>query len=171
MDNRTVENALIVADYPKAGDANKTILDKFENSNEIVSGVRNIRNEKNIPNKEVLDVYTDSENAFYSEIVNKLGNVDLKIGEAVPENAQSIRIGTQEYFIPLGDFIDADAEKEKLAEEKKYLEGFLNSVRKKLSNDKFVNGAPEAVVNAERKKESDALEKIKMIEDQLKKLG
>lgn len=170
MEDRNVEDALIVADYPKAKEVNTAILEKFNISTGVVSGIRNIRNEKNIPNKEVLELFTDSDDTFFAEIIEKLGNVNLNISSDVPENAQSFRVGTQEYAIPLEGFIDTEAEIEKLMEEKKYLEGFLNSVRKKLGNEKFVNGAPEAVVNAERKKESDALEKISMIEDQLTKL-
>lgn len=170
MEDRNVEDALIVADYPKAKEVDSAILEKFNVSTDVVSGIRNIRNEKNIPNKEILELFTDSDKTFYSEIIEKLGNVNLNISTEAPENAQSFRVGTQEFSIPLEGFIDTEAEIEKLTDEKKYLEGFLNSVRKKLGNEKFVNGAPEAVVNAERKKESDALEKIAMIEDQLSKL-
>lgn len=170
MENRKTEDALIVAKYPMAGIVNAADLEKFSISNEIVSGIRNIRNEKNIPNKEKLQLYTENDYLFYPEIVEKLGNVTLETSQETPENAQSFRIGTQEFFIPLVDFIDAEAEVAKLKDEKKYLEGFLISVRKKLSNEKFVAGAPEAVVNAERKKESDAMEKIAMINDQINKL-
>ena len=170
MEDRNVEDALIVADYPKAKEVNTAILEKFNISTDVVSGIRNIRNEKNIPNKEVLELFTDSDETFFAEIIEKLGNINLNISTEAPENAQSFRVGTQEFSIPLEGFIDTEAEIEKLTDEKKYLEGFLNSVRKKLGNEKFVNGAPEAVVNAERKKESDALEKIAMIEDQLSKL-
>ena len=170
MENRKTEDALIVAKYPMAGIVNAADLEKFSISNEIVSGIRNIRNEKNIPNKEKLQLYTENDYLFYPEIVEKLGNVTLETSQETPENAQSFRIGTQEFFIPLVDFIDAEAEVAKLKDEKKYLEGFLISVRKKLSNEKFVAGAPEAVVNAERKKESDAMEKIAMISDQINKL-
>lgn len=170
MENRKTEDALIVANYPMAGIVNAAVLEKFSISNEIVSGIRNIRNEKNIPNKEKLQLYTENDYLFYPEIVEKLGNVTLETSQETPENAQSFRIGTQEFFIPLVDFIDAEAEVAKLKDEKKYLEGFLISVRKKLSNEKFVAGAPEAVVNAERKKESDAMEKIAMINDQINKL-
>lgn len=171
MQERSVKNALIVADYPKAQEVNAAHLEQFEISTEIVSGIRNIRNEKNIANKETLEVYTENSQTFHVEIVEKLGNVHLKLQAETPENAQSFRVGTQEFYIVLSDFIDAEAEIEKLTSEKKYLEGFLKSVRGKLSNERFVNNAPEAVVNAERKKESDAVEKIKMIEEQLGKLG
>lgn len=170
MEDRAVEDALIVADYPKAGEVNGESLEMFNFSTEIVSGIRNIRNEKGIPNKEVLELYTDKDTTFYPEIIEKLGNIKVHISNDTPDQAQSFRVGTQEFAIPLEGFIDAEAEIEKLEDEKKYLEGFLNSVRKKLGNEKFVNGAPEAVVNAERKKESDALEKIALIDEQLAKL-
>jgi len=83
------------------------------------------------------------------------------------DNAASFRVGFNEYFVPLDGFIDIEAEKKKLLEELTYTEGFLNSVRKKLSNERFVNNAPEKVVAMERKKETDALEKIAMLKKRL----
>ena len=171
MDDRKAEDAMIVAEYPTAGDINESDLEKFYISNEIVSAIRNLRNEKQIANKEKLDVFAENDYTFNTEIVEKLANVVLKTEQKAPENAQSMRVGTQEFYIPLDDFVDTEAEIEKLTSEKKYMEGFLKSVRGKLNNAKFVNNAPEAVVNVERKKESDALEKIKLIDEQLGKLG
>lgn len=167
---RPVSESLIVTDYPIGGTVNESDLEKFVISNEIISAIRNLRNEKNIPNKEKLEVYTENTYLFNKEIVEKLAGAKLKTEEESHENAYSIRVRTQEFFIPLTDFVDAEAEAEKLNSEKQYLEGFLKSVRGKLRNDKFVNHAPEAVVNAERKKESDAMEKIALIEEQLAKL-
>ena len=170
MEKRSLEDALIIAPYPKSGTINETNLEKFEISNQIISAIRNLRNEKNIPQKEKLEMFTENEYFFNSDVVEKLGNIVLIIGNEIPDNANSFRVGTQEFYVPLDNFIDTEGEIQKLTDEKKYLEGFLKSVRGKLNNEKFVNNAPEAVVNMERKKESDALEKIKMIDEQLSKL-
>jgi len=171
IEERTPENALIVAAYPelKIG-YSMDVIKAFETTSEIISGVRAIRNEKGISPKEQLELYAtaNSLEEFNSALVEKLGNVIIKGGETFPEKGFTFRVGTYEFLIPVSENIDLEAEKEKLMKEKEYLEGFLNSVRKKLSNEKFVNGAPEAVVNAERKKEADALAKIAQIEEQLK---
>lgn len=171
IEERTPENALIVAAYPelKIG-YSMDVIKAFETTSEIISGVRAIRNEKGISPKEQLELYAtaNSLEEFNSALVEKLGNVIIKGGETFPEKGFTFRVGTFEFLIPVSENIDLEAEKEKLMKEKEYLEGFLNSVRKKLSNEKFVNGAPEAVVNAERKKEADALAKIAQIEEQLK---
>lgn len=171
IEERTPENALIVAAYPelKIG-YSMDVIKVFETTSEIISGVRAIRNEKGISPKEQLELYAtaNSLEEFNSALVEKLGNVIIKGGETFPEKGFTFRVGTFEFLIPVSENIDLEAEKEKLMKEKEYLEGFLNSVRKKLSNEKFVNGAPEAVVNAERKKEADALAKIAQIEEQLK---
>lgn len=170
MEERTEENALIISEYPEAGQVNAAVLEQFKISSDLISSVRNIRNEKGIANKEELELYAENDFLFYTEIVEKLANVRLKITENTPENAQSFRVGTQEFYIPLNDYIDTEAEIQKLNEEKKYFEGFLNSVRKKLNNERFMAGAPENVINAELKKQSDALDKISMIQEQLNKL-
>lgn len=171
IEERTPENALIVAAYPelKIG-YSMDVIKAFETTSEIISGVRAIRNEKGISPKEQLELYAtaNSLEEFNSALVEKLGNVIIKGGETFPEKGFTFRVGTFEFLIPVSENIDLEAEKEKLMKEKEYLEGFLNSVRKKLLNEKFVNGAPEAVVNAERKKEADALAKIAQIEEQLK---
>lgn len=171
IEKRTPENALIVTAYPelKIG-YSMDVIKAFETTSEIISGVRAIRNEKGISPKEQLELYAtaNSLEEFNSALVEKLGNVIIKGGETFPEKGFTFRVGTFEFLIPVSENIDLEAEKEKLMKEKEYLEGFLNSVRKKLSNEKFVNGAPEAVVNAERKKEADALAKIAQIEEQLK---
>lgn len=168
---RKDEDALIISEYPKIGQVNASVLEQFRISNEIISNVRNIRNQKNITFKDELQVYTENNFLFYTEIVEKLANVKVQISKDIPENVQSFRVGTQEFSIALDDFIDIESEILKLNDERKYLEGFLNSVRKKLSNEKFVSGAPESVVNAELKKESDTLEKISLIQEQLNKLS
>ena len=171
MDERSTEKALIVADYPKAGTVNESDLEKFNISNDIISAIRNLRNEKQIAKKEKLEVFAENDYTFNAAVVEKLAGVTLITDQKAPENALSLRVGTQEFFVPVAEFVDAEAEIEKLTTEKQYLEGFLKSVRGKLGNARFVDNAPEAVVNAERKKESDAMDKIALIDEQLSKLG
>lgn len=108
--------------------------------------------------------------SFNPNLIEKLANVNLRNSAELPEKAFTFRVGTSEFMIPVNESVDLEAEKQKLEKERVYLTGFLNSVRKKLSNQKFVSGAPEAVVDAERKKESDALEKIALIDEQLRGL-
>lgn len=169
---RGKQDALIVSAYPEPDVFDNEILSTFDFSAEIVSGVRAIRNEKGISPKEKLELFasTEIQKSFDNALVQKLSNTELRFSEEFPEKGFSFRVGTSEFFIPATENIDLEAEREKLEKEKEYLKGFLRSVQNKLSNEKFVSGAPEAVVNAERKKESDALEKIALIDEQLKGL-
>ncbi|MGV4462853.1 valine--tRNA ligase [Ornithobacterium rhinotracheale] len=168
---RKVEEALIVSSYPEAQAFDEKVLGLFENSAEIVSGIRTIRKEKNIPNKEKLNLFTENSDTFLTAVVEKLGNLNpIEFSSEKPNNAQTFRVGVQEFHAPLEGLIDAEAEIEKLEADKKYLEGFLKSVEKKLSNERFVANAPEQVVAMERKKQADATEKIALIEEQLKSL-
>src|SRR5690606_20965009 len=115
----------------------------------------------------------NNENASqeFDSLISKLGNISILsyVSEKV-EGALSFRVKSNEYFIPIVDAIDVEAEIKKLTEELKYTEGFLKSVQKKLGNERFVNNAPEQVVSAEKKKEADALAKIKTIEESLASL-
>ena len=147
----------------EATDADKKLVADIETVKQIVSGVRTVRNQKNIPNKEQMQLQAIGEDAFaaYSPIVVKMAN--LKSIETVAEkqaDASQFMVGTHEYAVPLGDMIDVAAEIEKQEAQLKHLEGFLAGVMKKLSNEKFVAHAPEAVVALERKKQSDSEEKI-----------
>ena len=119
--------------------------------------------------KEALEVFADTNagNEIFVDVFTKLGNVsNFNTGDK-PEKGFAFRVGTLEFMIPMSDNIDVEAEREKLQKELEYNKGFLNSVRKKLSNEKFVAGAPEQVIANERKKEADALEMISQIEEQL----
>ena len=149
------------------------LLNDFEQIKQIVSGVRTIRNQKNIAPKEQLVLNAIGQNAFgqYDAVVCKMAN--LKNIETVAEksaDASAFMIGTYEYAIPLGDMIDVAAEIEKAEAQLKHLEGFLVGVRKKLSNERFVANAPEAVVALERKKESDSLEKMATLQETIAEL-
>ena len=158
---------------PRSVFFDQRMLDDFDTAREVIAGVRNIRNTRNISPKEALEVrYMAGDRRFnigsFEGIIRKLANVS-KI-EAVNEKAEgalSFMIGTTECFVPMSQNIDVEAELKKLQDELKYAEGFLAAVMKKLSNEKFVNGAPAQVVETERKKQSDAETKIAALKAQI----
>ncbi len=171
IEKRSAENALIVANWPENTDFDDTVIKGFEQAAEVVSGIRTIRKEKNIAFKETLSLsfinHEKLDDKFHC-VIEKLGNLECiqEVSEK-PEGSLSFRIGSNEYFIPVTGAINTEEEITKLEEELKYTEGFLMSVRKKLSNERFVNGAPEKVVAMERKKEADALSKIETLKESL----
>lgn len=164
-------DAIIVAEWPKAEDFNNAVLQEADLLFEITSGVRNIRNSKGISPKEALELTTDSK-AIVSigDSLAKLSNLsEIKNGDK-PANAFSFVVGADEFFIPASENIDIEVEKKKIEDELNYTKGFMKSVEKKLSNEKFVNGAPEQVVAMERKKLADAEAKVKTLEESLASL-
>ncbi len=174
LNTRTKEEALIVNSYPLKKDFNEQLILDFDYTSEVISAIRKIRKEKSIPFKDTLDLfYTTKEpiNTHFDSIIKKLCNVaQIKNTNAKIDNVLSFRIKTNEYFIPFEEEIDVEAEKIKLQEELNYLNGFLKSVQKKLSNERFVNNAPEKVIAMEKKKESDAISKIAIVSENLKNL-
>ena len=174
LEERTPEQALIVASWPELKPYDSTILEGFEFASDVVSGIRTIRKEKNIAFKntiEFLVLNNESQTKGFDAIISKLGNIsNLSYTTETVENALSFRVKSNEYFIPANDTIDVAAEILKLEEELKYTEGFLKSVQKKLSNERFVSGAPEQVVASEKKKEADAVAKIETLKASLKNL-
>lgn len=171
LKDRKDGEAIIVAEWPKAASYDETILKEADMLFEITSGVRNIRSSKGISPKEAFELTTNAKVVSpISESLKKLANLsEIKSGDK-PENAFSFVVGSDEYFIPATDNVDMDAEKKKMEEELNYTRGFLKSVEKKLSNEKFVNGAPAQVVEMERKKMADAEAKIKTLEESLASL-
>ena len=174
LDNRTPEQALIIAAWPEIKTYDHTILDGFEFAAEVVSGVRTIRKEKNIAFKNPIDLLVlnnESQIKDFDSVISKLGNItSLTYTATSVDNALSFRVKSNEYFIPANDAIDIEAEILKLEDELKYTEGFLKSVQKKLLNERFVSGAPEQVVASEKKKESDAVAKIETLKASLTNL-
>ncbi|WP_395092312.1 valine--tRNA ligase [Vaginella massiliensis] len=166
---RTKEEALIITQYPAVTTFDETVIRVFENTKEATTAIRGLRSEKGMSPKEALEVFADAQatSEIYVDVFSKLGNVANFNTAEKPEKGFGFRVGTLEFMIPMSDKIDVEAERKKLQKELEYNQGFLNSVRKKLSNEKFVNGAPEQVINTERKKEADALAKIAQIEEQL----
>lgn len=171
---RTPEEALIIAKWPEAKPVNKEIISQFEFASEVISGIRNIRKEKNIAFKDAISfsvINNENSNSDFDAVISKLGNLEAidYVKEPV-EGALTFRVKSNEYFIPMEGAIDIEAEIKKLTEELNYTEGFLKSVQKKLSNERFVAGAPEQVVAAEKKKEADALAKIETLKSSLENL-
>ena len=150
--------------------AEKKLVDDIELVKQIVSGVRMVRNQKNIAPKEALELQAVTVNHYetYTAAVMKMANVSaIQVVNEKDATASAFMVGTDEFAVPLGNMIDIDAEIEKQETQLKHLEGFLAGVMKKLSNERFVANAPEAVVALERKKQSDSEEKIAALKESL----
>ena len=149
---------------------NDALAAAIENVKLIVSGVRTVRNQKNIPNKDALTLQVVGKNDFeaYTSVITKMANLSaINVVAEKDPTASAFMVGTDEFAVPLGDLIDVAAEIEKQEAQLKHLEGFLAGVKKKLANEKFVAHAPEAVVAMERKKQSDSEEKIAALKESL----
>ena len=172
---RTPEEALIVSKWPENKMVNESLISEFDFASEVVSGIRTIRKEKNIAFKDAIGfsiINNENTNTTFDAVITKLGNLENVgyVSEAI-DGALTFRVKSNEYFIPMVGAIDVEAEIKKLTEELNYTEGFLKSVQKKLTNERFVAGAPEQVVAAEKKKEADALAKIETLKTSLASLG
>ncbi|WP_282115906.1 valine--tRNA ligase [Cellulophaga baltica] len=171
---RTPEEALVIAKWPEATAIDEALISGFDFAAEVIAGVRTIRKQKNIPMKEYLELSVLNEGAIakdWDAVITKLTNVSeiSYVAEAV-DGALSFRVKSNEYFIPISGAIDVDAEIKKIEEELKYTKGFLKSVEKKLSNERFVSNAPEQVIEIEHKKKADAEAKIETLEKSLASL-
>jgi valyl-tRNA synthetase len=171
---RTPEQALIVGEWPKAKSFDAQLITDFDFATEVISGIRTIRKDKNIPFRDAIALSilnNEKASTYFDSVILKLGNVEAidYVSDKV-DGALSYRVKSNEYFIPITGAIDVEAEIIKLTEELKYTQGFLRSVQGKLSNEKFVAGAPEQVIANERKKEADALAKIATLEQSLASL-
>ncbi len=163
---------IIIAQQPKQQDVDNDILNQFIFTQDVINNIRKIRAEKNISMKEAIElIVVDKEvnvNKEFDSVIMKLCNVSsVNYVTENPQDAFGFLVKAVEFFIPVTDNIDTEAELKKLEEELKYAQGFLKSVEAKLSNEKFVNGAPAAVVDKERKKKSDSEAKIKVLEQQI----
>ena len=169
--DRTTEQAIIVSEWPKAKSFDEKLISNFDFTIEVISGIRTIRKDKNIPFKDAIDlkvVNNEKTSTHFDSVICKLGNItSLEYVNDKVDGALSYRVKSNEYFIPITGTIDVAAEITKLTEELNYTKGFLKSVEAKLSNEKFVNGAPEKVLEIERKKQADALAKIATIEQSI----
>jgi valyl-tRNA synthetase len=171
---RTPEQALIVAEYPKVTSYDEKLISSFEFASEVISGIRKVRKDKNIAFKDAIALFVlDNEkgDGVFDTVIQKLGNTEtIEKVDAAVEGAIGFRVKSNEYFVPISGAVNVEEETEKLNEELKYTEGFLKSVQKKLSNERFVNNAPDQVIANERKKEADALAKIETLKASLQAL-
>lgn len=165
--------SIMYASTPVSGEVDSVVISKMEIAKEIVANVRGLRQAKNLSPKEPLSVnVVDAEIEVPAEIVIKLANLSaLNFNQKKDSTAVSFLVGTTEFNVPLNDKIDVEAEREKLEKDKLYYQGFLSSVMKKLSNERFVANAPAAVVEAEQKKKADAEQKLASIEASLAQLN
>ncbi|MCG2461929.1 valine--tRNA ligase [Flavobacteriaceae bacterium F89] len=174
MKNRAPEEALTVSQWPKEGSVDENLIAGFTFASEVIAGIRTVRKEKNIPMKEELELSLLNEEGVSKDwdvVIKKLTNVSqISYVNAAVDGALSFRVKSNEYFIPITGAVDVEVEKQKINEELKYIKGFLMSVQKKLSNDRFVNNAPAKVIELERKKQADAEAKIETLEKSLASL-
>ena len=168
---RNKENALTVSHWPKTKSYESSFISEFEMTKEIIAGIRNFRKEKGISFKERIDLNVSNSNSklAYEASIIKLGFVGEMNYQKPSENSfgGTFRVNNLEFFIPTDAFEDTEPEREKIQTELEYTKGFLASVNKKLSNERFVANAPEKVIAIERKKVSDAEEKISLLKKSL----
>lgn len=174
LNERKEGEDIVIAEWPKAVPFNEKVLVGFEKAEKIIAQIRNIRKNNNIANKVKLEMYVRADvstQTDFDAVIVKMGN--LSVFEYVADKIQqanSFIVEGVEFFIPFGDAVDVEAEIQKMEEELKYTKGFLKSVQGKLSNERFVAGAPAQVLELERKKEADALGKIQLLEEKLTSL-
>ena len=170
--DRQPGESIMVTQLPRLEQTNDRLTADFEVVKSIVAGVRSIRLERNIPNKEslTLQVVTGDHNEAYNPVIMKMCNVDTIVRAPKDATAASFMVGTTEYAVPLGNTIDVAEEIQKMEAEIDYLEGFLRSVMKKLGNEKFVASAKPEVVAVERKKRADAESKLALLRENVAKL-
>ncbi len=175
LEKRGEKESIVNASMPVAGKTDKSMLSGFSIAMEVVSAIRTIRAEKNIPQKEelalVVKVGAESGLPPFGEVIARLANLSaISETEDKPDNAVSFMVGTTEFYIPMEDQLDIEAEVAKITKELDYNRGFLASVMKKLGNERFVNNAPEKVVQNEMAKKADAESKIAALEERRKSL-
>tara|TARA_R110000737_G_scaffold113282_1_gene146398 strand:+ start:146 stop:2776 length:2631 start_codon:yes stop_codon:yes gene_type:complete len=171
---RTPEEALVIAKWPNVQPVNENLIEGFNFAADVIAGIRTIRKEKNIPMKDALQlaVLNDGDiSKDWDVVIAKLTNLsDIDYVDSAVDGALTFRVKSNEYFVPMVGAIDIGAEIKKLEEELEYIKGFLVSVRKKLSNERFVANAPAQVIDLERQKEADAIAKIDTLEKSLASL-
>ena len=170
LTDRKEGESIMTQTLPSYVASNENTIKTFESAKEVIAGVRTIRMQKNIAQKNQLELEIIGENPvqYWIPAISKMCNLSsLKSVEDKSAGAASFIVGTTEYAVPLGDLIDVATEVEKLKADLKYQEGFLQSVLKKLSNERFVNNAPPAVIEVERKKQADAESIIKSLKESI----
>ncbi len=174
LGKRTEQDCIIIAAWPRAGSCDTAILNEGTTAFEIITEIRNTRNTKNISPKDALKLVVKENKSgilTFWPIIKKLSNLsEILFSREKIINATSFHIQSTEYFIPIEGKIDSVKEREVILKDLEYQKGFLISVDKKLSNEKFVNGAPTLVIDVERKKKADAEAKIKALEETLRNI-
>lgn len=172
---RTPKEALIVARYPKQKEFDTKLLASFDFAVDVISGIRTIRKEKNIPFKDSIQLFFTSnvkQSDQFDPIIRKLTNTSQIIKTTEKVNGVSFRVQSNEYFIPIAaENINLESEILKLQTELKRAQGFLVRIQKKLTNERFVKNAPKKVIALERKKETDTIAKMTTISSRLKSLN
>ncbi|MCB0380177.1 MAG: valine--tRNA ligase, partial [Flavobacteriales bacterium] len=171
IETRKDGESLMMNAYPKADKVDESLIEEFNFAMDVITEIRTLRKQKNIANKDQIELFVkNNQNTTtrFDCIISKLTNIsNLTYVDDKIDGAFSFVVKSNEYFIPMSENIDVEAEKEKIKKELDYTLGFLNSVNKKLANEKFVNNAPEQVLAVERKKQAEAESKIKVLEEQL----
>ena len=171
LETREEGESLMINSFPKAGKVDETLIEELNFAMEVITEIRTIRKQKNIPNKDQVELFVKTNqqhNKRFDAVISKLTNLaTLNYTNDKIDGAFSFVVKSNEYFIPISEKVDLEVEKEKIKKELDYTLGFLNSINQKLSNDKFVNNAPEQVLAVERKKQAEAESKIKVLEEQL----
>lgn len=171
ISERSIDDALVIAQQKNAESFNEEVIKNFETAAELISGVRNYRQTKGISPREAAEIYTNAAEFANEAVVRKLANVsEIHFGQKTDKPSFTFLVGATEVSIPLSENLDLGEEKAKTEEELKYLKGFLVSVEKKLSNEKFVANAKPEIVEVERQKQKDAQDKIAILEEKLKSL-
>ena len=165
----------MVSKWPVVQAYDENLLNSFDGAAEIVTNIRNIRKQQSIGAKIKLELFYSgkySVDSDFTSLIRKMGNLSLY--EATNEkigNSNGFIVNGVQFYVPFGDTVDVEAERKKLEQELDYSRGFLKSVQKKLDNERFVNSAPEKVVEIEKKKQSDTLLKISLLEEKLSNLS
>ena len=171
---RTAGESIMYAQMPKAEAVSEELIARFTLAQEVISGIRNVRKQKNIAQKNALSLKVIADENYpaeYAPVIAKMGNLDsIEEVKEKDATADAFIVKTTQYFVPMGENIDVEAEMKKLTDELTYLEGFLASVMKKLSNERFVSSAPEKVVANEKAKKADAEAKIAAIKERMEAL-
>ena len=168
--------SIMISSMPVAKKYDKDLLSDFDTAKETVIAIRSIRKEKELPMRESLDLCIRADEGEvhkdFLPVITRLCNLSsIRFVAEKQPNSASFMVGTVEYFIPLGDKLDTEKELARIKDELKYYKGFLDSVMKKLGNERFVQNAPQSVIEMERKKQSDALSKISSLEERIKELS
>ncbi len=170
------EESIMISAAPQMKSMDESILQKFDFASKVVMAVRNLRQEKNIANKTTIGLLirknnNDTPDTTFDDLVCKLCNIEsIEYIDHKADDAFNFIINTTEFYVPVSEDIDVEAEIKKLKEELNYQQGFINAVLKKLGNERFVNNAPEQVVANERKKQADAESRIKVLQEQINSL-